>query len=525
MPALLDLPVAATLPRSARAGFYQAPVFWAFVAVGIGATWRLVRYLLQFPIWGDESFVCVNFLDTSYGKLIGPLRVGQICPLPFLWSELTLYHWLGPAEWVLRLLPFVAGLAALALFWPLCRRVLPPVPAALALALLAVSYYPVRHAVEVKPYAEDLLVALMLLLPAVLYVQNPGQTRWLIILTVLVPLALVSSYPAVIVAGSISLVLLPIVWRQPSRHAKTWFVMCNLLLLSAFWGNYTLIGKLQLSPHLGNPNNAFNSTWHEWFPDRDPLSLAWWFLKANTGNSLAYPIGGPNFGSSLTTLLCIIGAWSWWRFGNRQILALLLWPFVLSMIAGILHKYPYGGSARLDQHLAPAICLLLANGLVTVLRRCLPVRERRANALVAAALAAFAAVGLIRDIVRPYKTTAELWNRNFVEDLLSRAGPNDRVVIFHAPAKVRPGLEWYFRQHDDRVYWNGDLGRGPAHSGKLWCVEINEMKPSVDPILAAVARRGQSMSQVGYYQSLAPPEHSDNPELAEVFCFVVSAGK
>ena len=102
------------------------------------------------------------------------------------------------------------------------------------------------------------------------------------------------------------------------------------------------------------------------FPSRDPLSLLWWFLKANTGNMLAYPIGGPNFASSLTTLLCLIGGWSWWRGGNRQILGLLLWPCALSIFAGVLHKYPYGGSARLDQHLAPAICLLMANGLTAV---------------------------------------------------------------------------------------------------------------------------------------------------------------
>jgi hypothetical protein len=272
---------------------------------------------------------------------------------------------------------------------------------------------------------------------------------------------------------------------------------------------------------LGNPNNAFNSTWHEWFPDRDPLSLVWWFLKANTGNMVAYPLGGPYFASSLTTLFCVVGAWSWWRHGNRQMLALLLWPFALSMAAGILHKYPYGGSARLDQHLAPAICLLTASGLSAVIRRFAPARsgERRSAVVAALLLAAFGVAGLVRDVVKPYKTTAELWNRTFVEDLLARLGPDDRVVIFHAPSEVRPGLEWYFRQHDERVRWHGDLDGTPPTNGKTWCVEIHAKQPSVDPILAAVAERRPSMAQVCYYQSLAPPEHGDDPELAEVYCF------
>ena len=210
MSAVLDMPSPAVLPlRTAVAALIKTPVFWALAAVIIGVAWRTVRFLLQFPIWGDESFVCVNFLDMTYAGLIGPLRVGQICPLTFLWSELALFDWLGPAEWVLRLLPFLAGLAALALFWPMCRRVLPPVSAALALAILAVSYYPVRHAVEVKPYSEDLLVTLSLLLPAVLYVQNRAKRAGWFCSHCSSRQYLFSSYPAVLVAGAKPLVLLP----------------------------------------------------------------------------------------------------------------------------------------------------------------------------------------------------------------------------------------------------------------------------------------------------------------------------
>ncbi len=288
--------------RPPAGGLFHSLTFWTLAALTTGIAWRTVRYFLQFPIWGDESFVCVNFLDNSFAGILGPLRVGQICPLTFLWSELALYQILGPSEWVLRLLPYLAGMGALALFWPLCRRSLPTVPACLALALLAVSYYPVRHSVEVKPYSEDLLVALGLLLPAALYIRNPDQTRWLLLLTLLVPFALVSSYPAVLVAGSVSIVLLPIVWRRPERSARSWFVLYNALLLTAFLTNYFLVGKPQLSPHVGDPTNAFNSTWQDWFPGTDLASFLLWFLRSHTGNMVAYPIGGPDFASSFSTL-------------------------------------------------------------------------------------------------------------------------------------------------------------------------------------------------------------------------------
>jgi hypothetical protein len=527
-------------PHAPPSSFLAALTFWTLAAVGIGVAWRTVRFFLQFPIWGDESFVCVNFLDNTFAGLLGPLRVGQICPLPFLWSELALYRWLGPSELVLRLVPYLAGLAALALFWPLCRRVLPPLPGSIAMALLAVSYYPVRHAVEVKPYSEDLLAALLLLVPAVRYIQGPRQTRWLVGLALLVPVAVVSSYPAVLIAGSINLALVPNVWRR-EKSARTWFVIYNLLLGAAFLGNYFLVGKPQLSPHEANPANAFNSTWREWFPDRDPVSLLAWFFKAHTGNMLAYPIGGPNFASSLTTALCLVGLWSWWRRLDRQVLGLLVWPFVLSMIAAILHKYPYGGSARLDQHLAPAICLLAGQGVAVVVERLASrtqirrVSEGERGPLAYASqlclfplllLTGFGAAGMIRDLVHPYKTTAELWNRTFVEDLMARVGPNDRVVIFHAPSEVRPGLEWYFRQHDDRVRWRGaiDWEWFDATAAKLWCVRVTMDKTLPDPILPAIAHGGRSPRCVLSYESVAPPEHGDEPEFAEVICFE-GAGK
>jgi hypothetical protein len=529
--------------------FYHSLTFWTIAVVVIGVAWRTARFLLRFPIWGDESFVCVNFPDNTFSGLIGPLRVGQICPLTFLWSELAMYRWLGPSELVMRLLPYLAGLCALALFWPLCRRVLPPLAASLAMALLAVSYYPVRHAVEVKPYSEDLVMTLGLLLPAAAYTLDPARSRWLVLLTLLVPLAVVSSYPAVLTAGSISMVLLPVIWRRVGNGAKCWFLLFNLFLATAFLGNYLLVGKPQLSPHETHTNNAFNSTWQEWFPEPNPASFLLWFLKAHTGNMFAYPIGGPNFASSLTTLLCLLGAWSWWRDGNRQILALLVWPFVLSMLAAILHKYPYGGSARLDQHLAPEICLFAGNGIaalvdsITRRRRhkttnsdnsitlspCHPVTISPCHLVSLSPLlflVAFGAIGTFRDMVKPFKTTAELWNRTFVQELMARAGPRDRIIVFHAPSEVRPGLEWYFRQHDYRVCWRGDVDWDRFDSGesKIWCVQMSFVdKPAATSVPDAVVRSGRAAVLVDHYQSTAPPEHGDDPEVAEVYCYAHAA--
>ena len=49
---------------------------WLFVGLGIAV--RLVRYLVNYPIWHDEAFLAVNFWDRSYVDLLRPLDYGQI---------------------------------------------------------------------------------------------------------------------------------------------------------------------------------------------------------------------------------------------------------------------------------------------------------------------------------------------------------------------------------------------------------------------------------------------------------------
>ncbi len=189
------------------------------------------------------------------------------------------------------------------------------------------------------------------------------------------------------------------------------------------------------------------------------------------------------------------------------------------MLAAILHKYPYGGSARLDQHLAPAICLLMGNGIAWLTDRFTPPSSvpHQGTLVVLVLLTAFGAVGLIRDIIRPYKTTAEVWNRSFVHELIERLEPGDRVVILHGRTGLRPGLEWYFRQHDDRVRWSVELDVPLPASGKVWCVRFGP--DAADFLAAAVANSGQRLVPLTHYQSIAPPEHGDEPEIAEVACF------
>lgn len=442
---------------------------WAIALILLGILWRTVRYLWQFPIWGDESFICLNLLDRSYRELIQPLRFNQVAPLLFLWGEATAYRLLGSTELAVRLLPFLAGLGSLALFWRLAHLALSSQAGLFAAGIFSVAYYPVRHSCEVKPYAFDLLVSSALMLLAVAWLREPGRLLRLVLLATIVPVALGLSYPAVLITGAISVALLPAVCRQPGWSAKIVYVTYNVLMVVCFAGYYCFAG-------LGQHASMDKDYWQAWFPPADSALWLGWLCKAHTGNMFAYPVGGHNGASTLTALLCLVGLWQVGRSRCWPLLTLLLVPFLLTLIAAALHRYPYGGSARVAQHLAPAICLLAGNGLAVLVGKMpLLVAHRRASVAVFCLLLLVGTAGLVRDVLKPYKSEDDRFVRHAVVNLLRRSAGEGQIVIMDPSACIGPTFEWYLRQAGDRVSWDGriDWQRLDRPQRQLWCLYFN----------------------------------------------------
>jgi hypothetical protein len=439
--------------------------------VVLGVAWRTLRYLLQFPIWGDEAYVCLNFLDRDLLGLTRPLRFVQVAPVLFLWVEWGAHHLLGYTELALRLLPFLAGIAALLLFVRLARLTLDPLAAVLAVGLLAVSYYPVRHSCEVKPYAFDLLAATALLLTAAAWLRRPERLAPLALLTVLAPMALAASYPSVFVTGAVSVALLPAVWRRPGWAARALYLAYNVLVGISFAALYLLVGAGQY----GSTGGADNWYWQESFPPGQPFALLKWLVLIHTGNLMAYPVGGPNGLSALTCLLFLAGVWQAGRARQWDLLSLSLVPFALTLTAAALHRYPYGGSARVAQHLAPAICLLTGLGTAGLLRRLRLADTQPRWALAACVLLGLVgAGGLARDLVKPYKTEGDRMVRQIVTDVFRQAGPDDQIVIVDTGKHIGATFEWYLRQQQDRIAWDGRIDWDRLREGgQVWCLRFS----------------------------------------------------
>ena len=389
----------------------------------LGVALRLTRYLLRFPLWEDEAMLSANLIDRGYAGLLQPLHYCQVAPTLFLWGQLTLVKLLGFNEYVLRLIPFLCGLGGLLLFRHVAGRLLQGTSLVLAVGLFAVAYPMTRYAAEAKPYGCDLLVAMTLLALTIEWLRRPDQTRWLWYLAAHVGPAVGYSFPAIFMAGGVSLVIAwklvrPVLnpsWktRNPNpeirnredaltpcpspigrgecdaltpgpaprvrrecdaltpglaprgRGAFVAWIVFNVVLVASF-AAVLIVSKDAVGE--SNQQTMEETHWANTFPPLgQPLKLPLWLLETHAGAMLGYPVGGPNWGSTFSLLCVVVAVAVLVRRRQWTLLGLLLAPLGLNFIAAALHRFPYGGHARMTLFLAPALCTLIALGLTAAL--------------------------------------------------------------------------------------------------------------------------------------------------------------
>lgn len=419
----------------------------AFLWLGLAA--RAVRYCLRFPLWEDECFLCVNFIDRNFADLLTPLTYHQVAPPLFLWAERASVVALGYSEWSLRFIPFAASIASLFLFRRLASQLLAGPALLLAFGIFAVSYPGIRYAAEAKQYATDLFAALALLSLTVEW-HRSRSAGWLWVLAAAAPVLLWLSYPAAFVVGGVSLavgVTLLRETRQGSDAASTedvnvspasslvsrltpWIAF-NFAVLVGFGSLYFVIRR-QSGAELG----FMTEYWRTAFPPlTEPGRLPTWLLEVHTSDLLAWPVGGGRGASLFTALLAAIGLQQLLRKRDPFWGLLLLAPAGLNLVAATLQRYPYGGHVKFSMYFGPAVCLLAGWGAAAWNTQTARIRPRLARYGAAATLALLALIAgssIARDILRPYKTLSDERARSFAKWFWFNAEAEGPVTLVDA---------------------------------------------------------------------------------------------
>ena len=480
--------VAGTYLTAARVARWLAVFLW------LGLAARLIRYLLRFPLWEDECFLCVNFIDRTFAELLEPLTYHQVAPPLFLWLERSAVLTFGFSEWSLRLVPLAASIASLFLFRRLASRLLAGPALVLAFGIFAVAYPGIRYAAEAKQYATDLFAALVLLTLAAEWYSS-RKTGWLWLLAALAAPLLWLSYPGAFVVGGVSLAVgltLLKESRAESREPKEASseprspggrLLSQLSTLNAplvAWAAYNVavvVGFASLFIVIRRQSGAeldfMSDYWQAAFPPlATPGRLPAWLVEVHTSELLAWPVGGASGASAFTAILAAIGLH---RLIRKQDLfwgLLLLAPAGLNLIAAALHRYPYGTHVKFSMYFGPAVCLLAGWGAAAWNANVLRSRPRlaRGGAIVTLALlASIAGASIARDVARPYKTLSDERARAFAQWFWFNAEAEGDVMLIegHNGAPFSPDarseLSWTAMFLCNRAIYSPSLrDDGPA---------------------------------------------------------------
>ena len=259
----------------------------------------------------------------------------------------------------------------------------------------------------------DLFFAAILIALAIEWWTNQEKSRWLWILVLLGPLAIVMSNPAIFVAAGVGLGMLVPVWQSGRWSNRLAFGLFGALTLGTFVGMYYLLNQAQYEASVINA--VTTEFWAAAFlPIDNPLAMPAWLLSAHTGRMFGYPIGFEGGGGAKVFVLFVIGAIVFYRARRRAVVTTLLLPFGIALVASALRMYRYGQSGRITQWAVPAICILAPAGSVWILTLFSRPKARQIIARsVVGFLIFFGLILGVRDIVRPYMGKEDRAARDF----------------------------------------------------------------------------------------------------------------
>jgi len=255
------------LPRRPALNARVLALLLVFVAVAL----RVWQYAAGTSMWIDELWIASNVLPRSIPDLLlRPLDFGQVAPPGFLlltkWSTLAF----GSTEYALRLLPFLAGLASVVLFWRLACRALDGAGLPIALALFAWNIGLIRYTSEAKQYEVDAAAALALTLLALRLRDRPSTlSRAVTAGAAGLVVVWVSHASALVLAGLGG--ALAICWLSDRPRSRT----LPYAIVLSMWAIAAAASVLAAIRHLTPSTSAFMKVfWREGFVPWPPTHLS-----------------------------------------------------------------------------------------------------------------------------------------------------------------------------------------------------------------------------------------------------------
>jgi 4-amino-4-deoxy-L-arabinose transferase-like glycosyltransferase len=325
----------------------------------LGALLRLRRFLQERGLMHDDAQLASNIFSKTFAQLFRPLDIGdQAAPVGFLVLQKCSILLFGHGERAIRLIPFLAAVFVLPLFFLTVRRIFGNRTALFAIALLALAEPLVHYSAEAKQYSTDVLWTAVVLALAL----RAGSIPTLNVLGVVGAILLWFSHPMLFVLGGIGLTLfISHLHDKQYKLARADAVM-GVAWLASFGANYLLISRYYVA------NDYLRTYWQKlaaFAPFSDSLRDVLWYPTALV-ELFKYPLGIlPSGDSHLAVRVISLVAVGMFVLGcvvmeqrSKKILGFIALTILLAIAASALQRYPF--AERLTLFCAPLVVLPLA---------------------------------------------------------------------------------------------------------------------------------------------------------------------
>jgi hypothetical protein len=456
------------------AGMRLPAAVTALTVLALGALAHVAWYLERGSLWLDESFLALNIAHRSPGELLEKLSFGQGAPWGFLLAEKLAVVTLGVGDRSLRLVPLLAALAALLLFWRLASFYLRGSALLLALLLFCFSPFLVLFSAEAKQYSVDVLAALVALSLAH-SARHLLDWRRAAAIGVTGAVLVWFSHPAIMVLGASGLAV-----GVAALTQSEWPALRRLAAVGLAWGASACAFFLFAWPKLGGLQDLPSAEAYAIpFPPTSPAEAELLARRANVVLQLPFGFYGHPWSVLIAItapLLALIGAVSLTR-RDRLGAAILFAPLIAAAVAIASGLYP--AAPRFELFLIPLIVVLVAAGTAAALRvLSRPGLERRF-----VAGTAIMAAGFLLSLTGA--SVARLLGGQ-------REGEEIRPILEHIRSVWRPGDVLYLyetSQYPARYYAEVDGVNRSSAGDTLWPVAPASIPSGNAPALLSAPPR------------------------------------
>lgn len=332
---------------------YSTTCNWLILAIGV--LLRTAQFLYNRSLTEGEAALALNIVQRSYSELLKPLDYVQAAPVGFLIIQRWALNMFGNSEYSLRIIPLIAGITSLFLFYRLAKQILNEKGLTISLILFTVCDHLIYFSSEVKQYSTDVFFTLIILLSAYLVIKKHLNIKYIIIFGIVGGLSYWFSHPALFIFSGAIIVLLLCVIEEKNWNALFWLISAGVISLISFIVNY------QLSLEAISKNRALVDFWQPSFMPLPPTNfndLKWFpyvFLR-----TFKFPVGLSVYELLLAVLSFLFG-FAVLFYKKTKIFLLLILPILFTLLASGLQKYPFEG--RLLLFLTPVMILIIAEGI------------------------------------------------------------------------------------------------------------------------------------------------------------------